>query len=95
MNEVNANKIKIEIFIPSGKCTCTYSQWVQKIWDKLDDYREYVEVETTDTNSQRAKELRITGQTLLVNNEKTLLFYLKDKLVELIKEFNLKQEEFH
>ena len=80
-----SEKIKIEIFVPSGKCTCTYSQWVQKIWDKLDDYREYVEVETTDTNSAKAQELGITGQTLLVNNEKTLVFYLRDKLAVLVK----------
>ena len=79
-------KIKIEIFIPSGKCTCTYSQWVQHIWDKLDDYRDYVEVETTDTNSDKAKDLEITGQTLLVNNERTLVFYLQDSLTKLLRE---------
>ena len=80
------DKIRIEIFVPSGKCTCSYSQWIQKIWNKLDTYIDYIDVETMDTNSQRAKELGITGQTLLVNNERVLAFYLKDKLDELMKE---------
>ena len=79
-------KIRIEIFVPSGKCTCSYSQWIQKIWNKLDTYIDYIDVETMDTNSLRAKELGITGQTLLVNNERVLAFYLKDKLDELMKE---------
>ena len=82
-------KIKIEIFVPSGKCACSYSQWVQKIWDKLYTYSDYVDVETTDTNSQRAKELGITGQTLLVNNERVLVFYLKEKLTKLVQEINV------
>lgn len=77
--------IKIEIFVPLGKCSCSYSRWIQNIWDKLDDYREFVEVETMDTNSERAKELGIRGQMLLVNNERTLVFNLKDKLAKLIK----------
>ena len=79
-------KIRIEIFVPSGRCSCSFSQWIQNIWDKLDTYIDYVDVETTDTNSKRAKELGITGQTLLVNNERVLAFYLKEKLAKLVKE---------
>ncbi len=44
--------IKVEIFIPTSKCSCTYSQWVQNIWDKLDKYIDYVDVETNDTSSE-------------------------------------------
>ena len=86
MNNKMAEKIRVEIFVPSGKCSCSFSQWVQNIWDKLDSYIDYVDVETTDTNSKRAKELGITGQTLLVDNERVLVFYLKEKLAKLMKE---------
>ena len=78
-------KIKIEIILPSGKCSCTYSQWVQKIWDKLETFTDYVEVDTIDTNSQRAKEMGIKNQTLLINNERTPVFQLTDKLTKLVK----------
>ncbi|MHA1983482.1 MAG: hypothetical protein ACW967_03930 [Candidatus Hodarchaeales archaeon] len=76
------SKIKVEIIIPAGKCSCSYSKWIENIWDKLDKFREYVDVETTDTNSQRAKDLGICGQTLLVNGQKIPVFQLQTKLSE-------------
>ena len=80
-------KIKIEIFIPSGKCLCSYSKWIENIWNKLENYRDFIDVDTMDTNCQRAKDLGISSQALIVNNENVLVFYLQDHLRALINSF--------
>lgn len=84
MNHISSQKIIIEIFVPSGICTCSYSKWIEKIWDYIEDFREFVEIETLDTKSLRAKALGIQGQTLLINGIKVPLFHLKEKLKELV-----------
>ncbi|MHA1992400.1 MAG: hypothetical protein ACW981_07195 [Candidatus Hodarchaeales archaeon] len=84
-----SSKIQVEIIVPAGKCTCTYSKWIENIWDKLDKFREYVDVETTDTNSQRAKDLGVSGQSLIVNGQKIPVFKLQTKLGELMKKSDI------
>lgn len=79
------SKILIEIFVPAGKCSCSYSKWIEKIWDKLDEFREFVDVETTDTNSKRARDLNIKAQTLLIDGKKISIIQLQKRLEELIK----------
>ena len=76
-------KIQIEIIIPAGICSCSYTKWIENIWDKIDKFREYVEVETIDTNCQRAKELGIIGQTVLLNGKKIPVFQLESSLSKL------------
>ena len=89
MNNVDKAKSQskpvVEIIVPAGKCGCSYSTWIERIWDKLDEYRDQIIIETFDTNSARAKGLHITGQALLVNEERVPLIYLKEKLKQLLK----------
>jgi hypothetical protein len=88
LDNLISSKIQVEIIVPAGKCSCNYSKWIENIWDKLDKFREYVDVETKDTNSQRAKDLGISGQTLMVNGEKIPVFQLQTRLGELKEKLN-------
>jgi hypothetical protein len=78
------NKPKIEVISPADVCNCSFSVWINKVWDILQEYRDKVEIESLTSDSLRAEELGVGGRSVVVNGEVTPVFELERKLEELL-----------
>jgi hypothetical protein len=74
----------IEVISPAGACNCSFSVWINKVWDILQDYRDEVEIESLTSDSLRAQELGAGGRSVVVNGEVTPVFELERKLEGLL-----------
>ncbi|MFX0183719.1 MAG: hypothetical protein ACFE95_11605 [Candidatus Hodarchaeota archaeon] len=83
------NKPKIEVISPAGVCNCSFSVWINKVWDILQEYSDKVEIESLTSDSFRAEELGVGGRSVVVNGEVTPVFELERKLEELLKKERL------
>ena len=79
----NVTKNKVEIFSPEEACSCSFSVWVNNVWNILQDYRDKLEIISLTSDTHRAKELGVSGRTVVVNGEAIPIFLLEKKLEEL------------
>ncbi len=77
-------KLKIEVFSPAGECSCSFSTWISKVWDILNEHQEKIDIVSLMSDSPRAEELGIGGRSVVVNGEVTAVFELEKKLNELL-----------
>ncbi|MFW9991807.1 MAG: hypothetical protein ACFFD4_07085 [Candidatus Odinarchaeota archaeon] len=77
---MDRNKIRVEIFVPDGACSCTFSQWIDRVYRIVLNYKEHVEYESFTTASERARELGINSMCVTVN-EKTVNVRELDKTI--------------
>jgi hypothetical protein len=78
----------VEIFVPSGVCSCSFAVWINKVWDILAGYKDQVEVVSLTSDTDRAKELGVGGRTVVVNGDIIPVFLLQRKLSELLREIS-------
>lgn len=75
----------IELILPAGVCECSFSVWINKVWDILMKYKDQVEIINLSSDSPRAKELSVGNRTIVVNGEITPIFTLDSKLKKLLR----------
>ncbi|MFX1284616.1 MAG: hypothetical protein ACFFB5_13230 [Promethearchaeota archaeon] len=80
----NVLKPKIEVISPTGECSCSFSTWINKVWDILNKYQDKIEIVSLMSDSPRVKELGVGNRSVVVNGEVTTVFELKRKLNELL-----------
>ncbi|MFX0088083.1 MAG: hypothetical protein ACFFAU_20685 [Candidatus Hodarchaeota archaeon] len=76
-------KHKVEIFSPAEACSCSFSVWINNVWNILEDYRDKLEIISLTSDTDRAKKLGVSGRTVVVNGEIVPIFLLEQKLDEL------------
>ena len=76
----------IEIISPAGECNCSFSTWINRVWDILNEYREKLKIVSLVSDDPRAKELGGNGRSIFLNGEYIPVFHLESKLAELIKD---------
>ena len=69
---------------PSDACSCSFSVWINRVWDILNEYREEIQITSVTSDSEEAKELGQGGRTVVVNGTVTPVFLLENRLNELI-----------
>jgi len=62
-------KVKIEVFIPHGACSCTFASFMDRVWRVLMNYRDKVDYHVKTLSSPEAKKYGIVGMSVLVNEE--------------------------
>lgn len=75
---------KIEVISPAGECSCSFSTWINRVWDILNEYREKIEIVSLLSDSPRAKDLGSRSRSVFINGELIAVFNLKRKLNELL-----------
>ncbi|MFX1539058.1 MAG: hypothetical protein ACFFDI_33170 [Promethearchaeota archaeon] len=75
----------IEIITPAGECSCSFSTWINRVWDILNEYREEIIIVSLVSDTPRAKELGGGSRSVFINDEQVAVFNLERKLKELIK----------
>ena len=78
------SKPTVEIISPAGECSCSFSTWINRVWDILNEYREKLEIVSLVSEDPRAKELGGKGRSVFINGEYIPVFNLEQKLEELI-----------
>ncbi|MHA2244252.1 MAG: hypothetical protein ACXADY_04745 [Candidatus Hodarchaeales archaeon] len=76
------SKPRVEVFSPSGECSCSFSTWINRVWNVLNEYGEKIEIVSLMSNSSRAEELGVGGRSVVVNGEVTAVFELERKINE-------------
>ena len=74
----------IEVISPNDVCSCSFSVWMNNAWDILNEYKGQIHITSLTSDSNRARELGVSGRTIVINGETTPVFLLKDKINELI-----------
>jgi hypothetical protein len=79
------NKPIVEIITPAGECNCSFSTWINRVWDILNEYKDEIMIKSLVSDTPRVKELGGRGRSVFVNGESIAVFNLERKLKELIK----------
>jgi hypothetical protein len=82
MNKMS--KPVVEVISPAGECSCSFSTWINRVWDILNEYRERIEIVSLVSDSPRAKELGGRSRSVFINGESIAVFNLGRKLKELL-----------
>lgn len=77
-------KLRVEVISPAGECSCSFSTWINKVWDILNEYQERIEIVSLMSDSPRAEELGVGSRSVVVNGESIAVFELERKLNELL-----------
>ena len=75
----------IEIISPAGECSCSFSTWINRVWDILNEYNEEITIISLVSDAPRARELGGRGRSVYINGELIPVFNLDRILKELIK----------
>ncbi len=75
---------KVEVFSPAGACGCSFNVWIGKVWDILMKYKNQLEIVSLPSDSPRAHELGVGGRTVVINGEVTPVFFLEQKILEIL-----------
>ena len=57
---------------------------MNRVLDILNEYKGQIHITSLTSDSDRARELGVSGRTILINGEIPQVFLLKDKITELI-----------
>ncbi|UCE14194.1 MAG: hypothetical protein JSV04_03205 [Candidatus Heimdallarchaeota archaeon] len=74
----------VEVISPVGECSCSFSTWINKVWDILNEYRDRLEIVSLVSDSPRVEELGVAGRSIVVNGVVVPIFELEQKLIELL-----------
>ncbi len=74
---------KIEVISPNDVCSCSFSVWMNRVWGILNEYIGQIHITSLTSDSDRARELGVSGRIILINGEIPPGFLLKDKIIEL------------
>ncbi|MFW9903357.1 MAG: hypothetical protein ACFFFH_03415 [Candidatus Thorarchaeota archaeon] len=47
----------VEIIAPVGECSCSFSTWINRVWDILNEYKDQIMIESLVSIAPRVKEL--------------------------------------
>ena len=75
---------RIEVISPNDACSCSFSVWMNRVWNILNEFDNQIHVTSLTSDSNRAKELGASGRTVLVNGNMVPIFLLKKTISELL-----------
>ncbi len=75
---------RIEVISPNDACSCSFSIWMTRVWDILNEFDNKVHVTSLTSDSDRTRELGATGRTVIVNGNEIPIFRLKETIDKLL-----------
>jgi len=85
------NKLHVDIYVPLGVCACQWETFMNSVFQALTEYKDLVQFETKNLQSDEARALNLHGNSIVVDGEKiiTSAYAFKNKLPDLLKEKGL------
>ena len=71
--------VNLEVFIPTDKCACHYTDFTQKVFRVIEPHKEMVNVEIKRLNSPDSVKYGIKDLALVVNKETILRASFKEE----------------
>ena len=84
---MSADKIKVEVFIPAGVCSCSVAPFMNMIWQVLTKYRSAVDYYLMENDTPEAKKYGISAQGVVINGMVKLEDFRIEELESAIKKF--------
>jgi hypothetical protein len=90
-NELDPNRLNVDIYVPLNACACEWSQFMNLIFSAITPHMKYIKHETKNLNSEEARKLGLRSKCVLVDGAKkyTTSYALKKDLPNLLKEKGL------
>lgn len=85
------SKLKIDIYVPLDACACEWDKFMNRIFEVLTPYIKYIDYDTKNLNSEQARNLKLHGKCVVVDQKKvfTASYLLKKELPNLLKQKGL------
>jgi hypothetical protein len=64
-------KVKVEVFIPTGACACTWQSFMDKVWAIVLKFKDYVDFQVKPAFSDEALKYGLTSTKAVVVNGST------------------------
>ncbi len=91
MSEENG-KLKVDIYVPLQVCSCQWENFMNRVFEVLTPYIDYIEHETKSLHSDEAAEMNLFHKCVMIDGEKiTSVYALEKKLPKLLKKKGLNE----
>jgi hypothetical protein len=86
-------KLKVDIYVPLQVCSCQWQSFMNRVFEVLTPYMQYIEHETKSLHSDEAGKMNLFNKCVMIEGEKIPSVYkLKKKLPKMLKEKGLIEE---
>lgn len=83
-------KLKVDIYVPLQVCSCQWESFMNRVFEVLTPYMEYIEHETKSLHSDEAAKMNLFNKCVMIEGEKiTSAYTLKKKLPKILKKRGL------
>jgi hypothetical protein len=89
---VKKNKVKVEVFVPFGSCTCTFAPLLEKVGRVTSKFKDTVEVQMRSTNSKEAQAYGIRESCVIVDYTIKMTTDFDERKLEAIIQTNAKSQ---
>jgi hypothetical protein len=84
---LSAEKVKVEIFIPAGVCSCSIAPFMSSIWQVLIKYRSAIDYQLRENDSPEARKYGISMSGVVINGTVKLENFSIEELENAIRKF--------
>jgi hypothetical protein len=87
----NKKKLKVDIYVPLEACACQWENFMNSVFSALMPYKDRVDFQTKNLNSEKARELNLRGSSIVIDGEEiiTSSYNFKRKLPKILEEKGL------
>lgn len=86
-------KLKVDIYLPLQVCSCRWKSFMNRVFEVLTPYMQYIEHETKSLHSDEAGKMNLFSKCVMIEGEKIPSVYaLKKKLPKMLKKRGLIEE---
>lgn len=85
------SKISVDIYVPLDACACEWDKFMNRAFEAITPYIKHIQYETKNLNSEKARELHLHGNSIVVdgNRKFTATYLLKKELPNILREKGL------
>ena len=88
-----AEKVKVEVFIPAGVCSCSIAPFMNAIWQVLAKYQSVVDYYVMENDSPEAKKYGVSTRGVVINGTVKLENFSIEELESTIRKLATKSNE--
>jgi hypothetical protein len=88
MTKDDTPKVKVDIFVPLDSCACNWEGFMDSIFRVIAEYRDIIDFETKNLNSQEAHSLNLNSNCVVIDKEHIIRspYIFKKKMPKILKE---------
>ncbi|TFG12074.1 MAG: hypothetical protein EU531_10885 [Promethearchaeota archaeon] len=90
MDQTN-EKLKVDIYVPLDACACEWDKFINRVFETLTPYLNFIDYNTKNLNSEEAYNLNLHGKCVVIEGKKVISasYLLKNEITNILKEKGL------